>query len=164
MIEIESPTACCPGLARLEPTDIDAVSRLFGRLSPTSVYRRFFSPIARADHFASLLLRIDGQERDAVAAVDGGEVVGVAQYSRRRGSSTADLAILVADGWQRQGLGTRMIAALASGALEAGIVEFSVDVQGDNHGAQRLLRRGAPGLKLRFSGGVGEGSFAIAGE
>ena len=161
MIEIESPTACCPGLARLEPSDVDAVSRLFDRLSPASVYRRFFSPIARADHFTSLLLRVDGHDREAVAAVDGGDVVGVAQYSRRPGSPSADLAIVVADAWQRQGLGTRMIAALADRARQAGVEEFSVDVQGDNQGALRLLRRVAPELRLRFSGGVGEGAFPV---
>jgi GNAT superfamily N-acetyltransferase len=161
VIEIESPSPCCPGLARLEASDVDAVSRLFARLSPLSVYRRFFSPIVHANHFASLLLRVDGHDREAVAAVDAGEIVGVAQYARRMGSYTADLAILVADGWQRQGLGTRMIAALGCRAREAGIEEFSVDVQGDNQGALNLLRRVAPGLRLRFSGGVGEGTFAV---
>ena len=164
MIEIEKGTSGCPGLARLEPTDTEAVSRLFGRLSPESLYRRFFSPIGRLDHFTSSVLRADSLEREAVAAVEDGEIVGVAQYSRRPGSDAAELAILVADGWQRQGLGTRMIAALAHTALDRGIKAFAVDVQGDNNGALRLLHRVAPSLRLAFSGGVGEGVFAIGDE
>jgi len=48
MIEIESASHGRPGLASLEPSDHELVARLFGRLSPESVYRRFFSPTASA--------------------------------------------------------------------------------------------------------------------
>jgi len=161
MIEIEKGTSGCPGLARLEPTDTEAVARLFDRLSPESLYRRFFSPISRLDHFTSSVLRVDRLEREAVAAVEDGEIVGIAQYSRRQGADEAELAILVADGWQRQGLGTRMVAALAHTAFDHGVRAFAVDVQGDNYGALRLLHRVAPHLRLTFSGGIGEGAFAI---
>jgi RimJ/RimL family protein N-acetyltransferase len=161
MVEIEAAGGGRPGLARLERGDEELVGRMFTRLSSESVYRRFFSPIARPDQFTRLVLREDAHERAAVAAVENGELVGVAQYSRRRGEGSADLAIMVADAWQRQGLGTRLVAALAERAREAGIASFAVDVQGDNHGAQRLLRRVAPGLRLAFSGGVGEGQFSI---
>jgi RimJ/RimL family protein N-acetyltransferase len=164
MIEIEMGTSGCPGLARLEASDTEAVGRLFTRLSAESLYRRFFSPISRLDHFTSSVLRVDSLEREAVAAVEDGEIIGVAQYSRRPGADTAELAILVADAWQRQGLGTRMIAALEQTAFDHGIRAFAVDVQGDNYGALRLLRRVAPGLHLAFSGGVGEGVFGIGNE
>ena len=164
MIEIEKGSAGCPGLARLEPADATAVGRLFNRVSTESLYRRFFSPISRPDQFTSSLLRVDRLEREAVAAVEDGEIIGVAQYSRRPGAEEAELAILVADDWQRQGLGTRMIAALSQTALGHGVKAFAVDVQGDNYGAHRLLRRVAPGLRLAFTGGVGEGAFAIGEE
>jgi RimJ/RimL family protein N-acetyltransferase len=163
MIEIEAGGGARPGLVALEAGDEELVGRMFGRLSAESVYRRFFSPIARADQFTRLVLREDGHERAAVAAVENGELVGVAQYSRRPGAGAADLAIVVADGWQRQGLGTRLVAVLAERARRAGISRFAVDVQGDNRGVQRLLRRIAPEMRLAFSGGVGEGEFSIAG-
>ena len=137
MIQIESATANRPGLVALEPSDGDKVARLFGRLSAESLYRRFFSPI-------------------------GGEIVGVAQYARSKGRSEADLAIVVADAWQRQGIGTRLVAALADRAMSQGITAFAVDVQGDNHASIRLLRRVAPGIRLAFSEGVGEGSFPLS--
>ncbi|HEY3084496.1 MAG TPA: GNAT family N-acetyltransferase [Candidatus Dormibacteraeota bacterium] len=162
MIEIESGAAGHPGLATLEESDRGLVGRLYQRLSPEAIYRRFFSPVLSPEQFAAALLRRDSRERQAVAAVEQGEVVGVAQYSRAPGSTEAELAIVVADGWQRQGLGTRMVAALADRAVMAGITTFAVDVQGDNQGALRLLRRVAPELRMSFSGGVGEGSFPIA--
>ena len=112
MIEIESGCDGRPGLVSLDPSDHDLVARLFYRLSPESVYRRFFSPTTRPDQLVKSLLHVDHHEREAIAAVEGGEVVGVAQYSRRPGAAEADLAIVVADDRQRQGMGTRLIAAL----------------------------------------------------
>jgi GNAT superfamily N-acetyltransferase len=164
MIEIEAGCNGRLGLASLDPSDTELAVRLFHRLSPESVYRRFHSPVVRAEYFTSLLLRLDHHEREAVAAVEDGELVGVAQYSRPAGSVHADLAIVVADAWQRQGLGTRLVAALAERAKAEGITGFTVDVQGDNVGVLKLLKRIAPGLRLVFSGGVGEGVIPLPAE
>ena len=161
MIEIEAARGGHPGLAALEPSDQRAVAELFGKVSAESLYRRFFSPVVKAEQFSRLVLRVDGHERAAVAAVVDGQLVGVAQYSRAPGAGHAELGIIVADAWQKQGLGTRMVAALAEHAAAAGVESFDVDVQGDNYGALRLLQRIAPGMRLAFSAGVGEGAFAI---
>jgi acetyltransferase len=160
MIEIETEHGGCPALAVLEAGDEALVARMFGRLSAESLYRRFFTPLARPDQFTRLVLRQDGYERAAVAAVESGEVIGIAQYSRKPGACSADLGIVVADAWQRQGVGTRLVAALADVAHAAGIEMFAVDVQGDNYGVHRLLRRVAPAMRLTFSGGEGHGEFA----
>ena len=162
MIQIESATSSCPGLVVLEPSDGEPVARLFGRLSTESIYRRFFSPISRPEQFAAAVLRVDRRDRVALAAVENGEIVAVAQYARTQGMSEADLAIVVADAWQKQGLGTRLVAALADRAASHGITAFAVDVQGDNYAVIKLLRRVAPGIRLTFSAGVGEGSFALS--
>jgi RimJ/RimL family protein N-acetyltransferase len=162
MVEIESACNGRPGLAALEESDGQLLAGFFARLSPASVYRRFFSPALSEERFIASILRQDGYERAAIAAVDLGEVVGVVQYSRRSGCDEADLAIVIADAWQRQGLGTRLVAALGEQAASHGISRFAVNVQGDNYGVLRLLNRVAPGLRLSFSGGVGEGVFALA--
>ena len=161
MIEIEAAGNGRPGLASLETCDGALVTRLFGRLSPESLYRRFFTPIVKPEQFTASLLRVDHLDRKAVGAVDGGELVGVAQYSRRPGSREAELAIVVADGWQRQGIGTRLVAALADRAVADGIDAFAVDIQGDNRAALRLLRRVNPDVRLTISGGVGEGVIPL---
>lgn len=163
MVEIEAASNGRLAVVLLEAGDEPLVRRMYDRLSAASLYRRFFSPPVGSDRFVRAILRVDALERVAVAAVEGGEVVGLAQYSRRSDDASADLGLLIADGWQKQGLGTRLVAALADRASAAGIARFSVDVQGDNHGALRLLRRVAPGLRLVFNGGVGSGSFAIGG-
>lgn len=155
----------CPGLATLEASDADALLGLFDRLSPESVYRRYFSPVQRRERLRDSVSRIDHHDREAIAAVESGEVVGLAEYARvGPGSPLADLAIVVADGWQRQGLGTRLIAALSGRAAEEGIDGFAVHIQGDNFGALRLFRRVAPGVRMAFSAGVGEAVIPVGRE
>jgi len=149
-------------LASLEECDGDLVDRLFDRLSPRSLYRRFFSPVVRADQLKASLRTTERYERESIAALEGGEVVGLAQYSRPIGSREADMAIVVADAWQQQGLGTRLVTALADRAAAEGITAFAVSVQGDNPAAIRLLKRLAPGTRLAFSAGVGEAVIPLA--
>jgi len=164
MVMIEASSEGCPALATLEATDGDALVRLFDRLSPESVYRRYFTPVRRRERLRESVSRIDHHDREAIAAVEGGEVVGLAEYARAPGSPVADLAIVVADAWQRQGLGTRLIAALAERAAEEGLEGFAVDIQGDNFGALRLFKRVAPGVRMAFSAGIGEAVIPLVRE
>src|SRR5260221_3463071 len=133
MIAMHEVTAGHVGLARLESSDGQALRRLFFRLSPTTLYRRFHSPIVRPEQaHPERLLDVDHHDREAVVAVVDGEIVGVARYARWKGTSRADLAVVVADDWQRQGLATRMLSALEVLARAAGIQSFTATVQGDN--------------------------------
>lgn len=156
MVLVEVADDGRPKLARLEACDGELLNGLLDRLSPASVYRRFFSPIVRADQFKASLLTTDRYERSSIAALEGGEVVGLAQFSRRVGSNQADMAIVVADSWQQQGLGTRLVAAIADRAVADGITAFAVSIQGDNVAALRLFKQLAPGVRLAFAAGVGE--------
>src|SRR3981081_2481262 len=84
MVAIQDAGASRPGLAQLEPSDREPLRRLFYRLSPESLYRRFMSPIVRPEQVRpDRLLDIDHRDREAIVAVDGGEIVGVARYGRR---------------------------------------------------------------------------------
>src|SRR6266550_8463560 len=114
MIEMQQAQFGHVGLARLEKSDGEALRRLFFRLSPATVYRRFHSPIVRPDQaHPERLLDIDHHEREAVVAVLDGEILGVARYASWRGTRSADLAVVVADDWQKQGIAIRMLRALA---------------------------------------------------
>jgi RimJ/RimL family protein N-acetyltransferase len=154
MIEMQQAPVGHVGLARLERSDGDALRRLFFRLSPATVYRRFHSPIVRPEQaHPERLLDIDHHDREAVAAVVDGEIVGVARYASWPGTGSADLAVVVADEWQEQGIAIRMLSALAELALSAGIHTFTATVQGDNRAALGLLRRFNPSAIAIFSQG-----------
>jgi RimJ/RimL family protein N-acetyltransferase len=162
MIAMQTATAGHVSLAQLERSDGEALRRLFFRLSPTAIYRRFHSPIVRPEQaHPERLLDIDHHDREAVVAVVDGEIVGVARYARWRGTDRADLAVVVADDWQRQGLGIRMLSGLADLALSAGIETFTASVQGDNRQALALLRRFRPVETESFSEGVCEMTMPV---
>ena len=129
-------------LARLERSDGKALRRLFYRLSPETIYRRFHSPLVRPEQAQpERLLDIDHHDREAVVAVVDGEIVGVARYFRQSGTDAAEVAVVVADDWHRQGVATRMFSRLVEFARAAGIERFTVSMQADNTAALALFRR-----------------------
>jgi RimJ/RimL family protein N-acetyltransferase len=150
------------GLARLEMTDYEQLRRFFYRLSPETLHRRFHSPIVRLEQaHPERLLDIDHHDREAVVAVVNDEIVGVARYARRPGADAAEIAVVVADDWQRQGLATRMCGALADLAASAGVRQFNLNMQADNPAVLRLARRLYPNAKLSFSQGSCEAVVPI---
>lgn len=162
MVAIESWTEHA-ALARLEPSDCEPLRRFFYRLSPQSVYRRFLSPIQSPDQLAlQRLLDLDGRERQALAALVDGEIVGVARYAPDRArAGAAELAVAVADDWQRQGIATRLIRALGQSARAAGFERFLIVTQADNQAAVRLVRRLSPAARFRFEDGLLETEIAL---
>jgi len=162
MVAIETGRGGRPGLARLEPTDGPELRRFFFRLSPETLYRRFHSPITRPEQaHPKFLLDIDHRDREAVVAVVDGEIVGVARYVRRAGSCAAEVAVVVADGWQRQGIATRLMTSLAGIALDNGVERFTLNMQADNAPVLRLVGRLYPGAAMTHSQGVVEAVVPI---
>ena len=153
------------GLARLERTDRVPLRRFFFRLSPETLYRRFHSPIVRPEQaYPERLLDVDHHDREAVVAVVADEIVGVARYARRPGSEMAEVAIVVADGWQRQGLATRMFSVLRELAVAAGVRQFYLSMQVDNRPVLQLVRRLYPDAKLSHSQGLCETVVQLRGD
>jgi RimJ/RimL family protein N-acetyltransferase len=157
MMAIQAAGAGYVGLARLEQTDGRQLRRFFFRLSPETIYRRFHSPIVHPEQAQpERLLDLDHHDREAVVAVLQDEIVGVARYARRPGADSAEVAVVVADDWQRQGLATRMLGALAELAVAAGVRQFTLNMQADNPAVLRLVHRLYPDAKVSFSLGTCE--------
>ena len=162
MVAIQQAAEGHVGLARLESTDEVQLRRFFYRLSPETLYRRFHSPITRPEQAQpQRLLDIDHRDREAVVAVVGGEIVGVARYARRPGADVAEVAVVVADRWQRQGLATRMLTVLAELAQAAGVQRFILEMQADNRPVLRLVRRLYPDAELTHEQGMYETTVSI---
>ena len=146
----------------IEIDDVERLRRMFHRLSADSVYRRFFSPIQEPSRSALLwLTSVDHLGRDALVALDGDEIVGVARYDTRTGASAAEIAVTVEDAWQHQGLGKRLAVRLAKRAIARGIESFEATVQPDNRSALGLLRKLSPDASVRFDHGSYAASISL---
>jgi RimJ/RimL family protein N-acetyltransferase len=146
----------------IEPGDKDKLVTGLRQLSDESIRKRF---LAAKPRFTSAELRylteVDGCNHIALVAVleqNPDQLVAVARCVRLPDRpSTAEMAIVVGDPWQNQGLGRALATALADAALAVGIRRFAATMLGDNEPARRLMRTFARRLQEgHVSGGVRE--------
>ena len=130
----------------IRPDDEAGLRELFHRLSPATVFQRFFRawpklPDEWYPHFA----QVDYAQRLAlVAEVDGPggpRLLGVARYEPSETEGVSEVAMVVEDSWQHQGLGRRLLDALFDAAEARGIHRFTADVLSDNRRMLALLRQ-----------------------
>jgi GNAT superfamily N-acetyltransferase len=138
------------------------LARGLRQLSEESIRKRF---LAAKPRFSSAELRylteVDGINHIALVAVledDPDQLVAVARCVRLPDRvATAEMAIVVGDPWQNQGLGRALATALADAARAVGIRRFAATMLGDNEPARRLMRTFARRLEDgQISGGVRE--------
>src|SRR5437016_9934687 len=115
------------------------------RLSPRTVYERFFSFRRLLPEEAHALANVDYRQRMALVAevADGQEpeLIGVARYGPADEATTADIGLVVEDGWQGLGLGSILLEEILRAGAERGIRQFSADVLTENRRALSLLAR-----------------------
>jgi GNAT superfamily N-acetyltransferase len=131
----------------VRPADARLLCRLWPRLSPETVYRRFHAPLQRPPAGAlPHLVQVDHALREAVVAVVGGEIVGVARYDRSPADpAVAEVAVVVEDAWQGVGVGRQLLRELTVLAGGRGVTALTADVQPDNARVLALARRLLPG-------------------
>jgi GNAT superfamily N-acetyltransferase len=146
-VELALPGGTRVRLRPVVPEDKERLVRGLERLSPTSRYRRFMSAVSRIPPrqlaYFTELDYVDHYAVGALAVDEPGEPgIGVARYVRLADEpAVAEVAVTVIDDYQRSGLGTLLLEALAAAALENGVREFRAEILGDNHGARKLVRR-----------------------
>jgi GNAT superfamily N-acetyltransferase len=143
--------------------DVERLGRLFNRLTPSSIYQRFFSPIRQPSRNALLwLTNVDHERREALVALDGDEIVAVARYDGRPGSAEAEVAVTVDDAWQHRGVGKRLTRRLAAEALDHGYDHFVANMLPGNRAALGLLRKFSREASVRFEDGAYTASVPLA--
>lgn len=114
------------------PADREALYALHDAASLPSRTQRFFSEGSAAGHrFVDLLLAPERADCVALVAEHRGDLVALGTYVPV-GGQEADVAFLVADDHQGMGLGTLLLAQLATVARSRGIVRFRADVLSTN--------------------------------
>jgi GNAT superfamily N-acetyltransferase len=133
-------------------SDVRSLTAMHARCSTDTLYRRFHAPLPRLSPRLARALLVPVEGLSLVASV-GGEIVAsgmlalVADDDPRE--VTAELGILVEDGFQRQGIGTRLLHELAVEAASQGVDTLLCTVQPDNDAVLATIRRAQ--LKARVS-------------
>jgi len=127
-------------LRALTVDDEPALRRAFEDADPQVLRARFGGGIPPFAAVAARLHQMDGVDRYAVAAFDtGGDVIGVAEYVRTEPDTSAEVALVVAQDWQRHGIGAALLRRLAEHAIAMGITTATALVSGSNERVLELV-------------------------
>lgn len=137
-------------LRPIRPEDAQALQEFVRNLSEESRYMRFVSMMRELS--ASMLsryTRIDYDRELALVATipcqnptneEGDQVIAFAHYLRNRDGVGAEYALVVADDWQRHGLGVQLMRALIQAAKDQGLSYIDGYVLATNYAMLGLLK------------------------
>lgn len=130
------------GVRPIRLADGDQLARLHARLSPDSVYLRYFGfkpALSPAE-----LLRFTGIAEEWRFALVGvrpaGELAGVARYEGQPGHTDAEIALIVDDALHHLGLGTQLLRRLVDVAVVSGLTSLTAVVLASNMPMLHLLQ------------------------
>lgn len=112
----------------------------FHKLSPESVYQRFFTALPElSPGMARYLAHANVTNRFALVAEIGADLAAVARYERTSDPGVVELGLVVLDAWQNRGLGRIMLRGILDVAERNGIQRFRADVLAENRRMLHLL-------------------------
>jgi ribosomal protein S18 acetylase RimI-like enzyme len=128
-------------IRRARPADLPELGEFFAGLSLEARYLRFFAPVTPG---AALLNRLCGgaDATDAVLAIRDAMIIGHALAADRSGlcgTRTTDIGVVVADAWQRQGVGSALVRALITGAQARGVTSVTMEVLHGNNRVRAMI-------------------------
>ena len=113
---------------------------MVGRCSGMTLYRRFHGVTDGVSYAQQVLA--DAAGHDSYAAWSGDRCVGLGNLHVR--DDTAEIGVLVEDGWQRRGVGTALLVALVRRARERRSPFLRADLLAENHFALQALASVGP--------------------
>jgi len=143
----------------VRPEDEPSMVHFQEGLSDRTVRMRYFQPLnlsQRTSHeYMTRLCFIDyDREMVLVSETSEAEIVSAARLSKLQGSDDAEFAIIVADDYQRRGLGTELIRRLIEVGRDEGIRRIVGLVLADNADIQRVLERVGFKIEQRYDNGT----------
>jgi acetyltransferase len=130
----------------VHPQDAELARAFVRGMSPPSRYNRFHQPLAElTPAMARWATHVDYDRHFALIAEvfgDDGEVeIGVARYVVTDRDECAEVALAVADAWQRQGVGERLLRGLIEVAARRGLRWLEGEVLATNEPMLALARK-----------------------
>jgi acetyltransferase len=134
----------------IRPEDEPLVANFHEHLSERSVLQRYFQPLKLSQRTAHERLTricfIDYDREMALVAegsqADGAkDIIGVVRVSRVHGTPNAEMAMIVRDGYQDQGVGTELLRRSIEVARAEGMKKMIATILADNKEMQSLCRK-----------------------
>ena len=144
------------------PDDAAALVAFHEGLSAHSVYMRFFGfhPLL-SPREVERFTQVDYVDRLALVVEARGRLVAVGRFDRVLGTSTAEVAFLVDDAYQHQGIGTLLADELAAAAWARGVTDLVADTLPENSGMLEVFRCTGFPVTSAFEDGVVRVRFPI---
>ncbi|GGV19065.1 hypothetical protein GCM10010495_37450 [Kitasatospora herbaricolor] len=139
---------------RADAGDHEAALAMHGRCSTDTLRKRYHGPVRDAERYLDHLLDARHGQTLAVEAADG-RIVALGHLMWD--DDSAEVAVLVEDGWQRRGLGLDLLRRMSALALEAGVDTVYAITQASNTGLISTMRKLAAPLDYQ----VEEGTLVI---
>ena len=133
-------------LRHIAPGDAAREQAFVRGLSPGSSYRRFHGTITELSA-KDLKKFTNPDSRNAVALIvlcsgeTGEEEIAVARYVIDPDGANCEFAIVVADAWQKRGIGTRLMNALTRHLQASGVKRISGSVLKSNSAMRKFVKQ-----------------------
>ena len=146
-------------LRPITPEDADLLRDFHARLSPETIYFRFFAPYPKlSNRDVERFTKVDYDDRVALIATIGGVMVAVVRYDRIDAedaeADTAEVAFVVADAHQGRGLASVLLEHIGAVARERGLRRFIADVLPENRRMVNVFREAGYTAQQTFDEGV----------
>jgi acyl-CoA synthetase (NDP forming)/RimJ/RimL family protein N-acetyltransferase len=150
-------------MRQIEPADAEGIVALHSRFSARTRYLRYFSPYPRIpERDLQRFVNVDHRDREALVVSSGGHLIAVARYERLGpDADDAEVAFVVEDAHQGQGIGSVLLEHLAAAARDAGIRRFVAEVLPENRGMLRVFGEAGYQVQREYADGVVHLTFPI---
>jgi acyl-CoA hydrolase/GNAT superfamily N-acetyltransferase len=143
----------------VHPTDAPRMRELFYALSQQTMYYRFMSSqkiVSRQQirDFVYIDHRNDVSIVGTLPEAHGEEILALGNYYLDPKTNRAEVAFVVQDKWQRQGIGTFLLRFLARVARRNGIRGFTAEVLAENKGMQAVFNKSNTKIHSKYNGSV----------
>jgi acetyltransferase len=158
-------------LRPIRPEDEPLIVKFHEQLSQQTVYRRYFGHLHLSDRIQhERLTRICFNDYDREIALvaeqedpatGAGRIVGVARLSKTHTAHEAEFAVVVADEYQRRGIGTELLRRLVQIGRDEKLRRITGEILSDNGGMVRASRKVGFQIQRQTGGGTVEVAIAL---
>src|SRR4051794_38219741 len=150
-------------LRPIRPEDADALVAMHARLSPETIYRRFFAPYPKIQpDDLRRFTHLDYDPRVAFGPFLDDELLALRPHEGVVDSDMAEVAFVVQDDQQGRGIGSVLLEHLAAAGQERGLTRFEADVLTGNRSMLGVFLEAGYTVARSYESGTVRVEFDIA--